>query len=35
MQVEHAEIIVWVAPTAAVVASDMEKAQAEVGVDGD
>jgi preprotein translocase subunit SecD len=35
MQVEHSERTVWVAPTAAVVASDIEKAQPEVRTDGD
>jgi preprotein translocase subunit SecD len=34
MQVEHSDRTVWVAPTAAVVASDIEKAQPEVRADG-
>src|SRR5262245_47604681 len=34
MRVEHSERIVWVAPTAAIVASDIEKAQPEVGSNG-
>lgn len=35
MQVEHSETMVWVSPAAAVVASDIEKAQPEVRDDGD
>jgi preprotein translocase subunit SecD len=35
MQVEHSERMVWVAPTAAVVAGDIEKAEPEVRDDGD
>src|SRR5262245_12120856 len=34
MQLEHSNRTVWVAPTAAVVASDIEKAQPEVRDDG-
>jgi preprotein translocase subunit SecD len=35
MQVEHSDQVVWVSPTAAIVASDIEKAQPEVDpVDG-
>jgi hypothetical protein len=34
MQVEHSERMAWVAPTAAVVASDIENAQPEVRADG-
>src|SRR5438128_2140120 len=34
MQVEHSNRVVWVSPTAAVIASDIEKAQPEVRADG-
>src|SRR2546422_8753055 len=34
MQVEHSNGVVWVAPTAAVTASDIEKAQPEIRADG-
>ena len=34
MQVEHSDRTIWVAPTAAVVASDIEKAQPELRADG-
>ncbi len=34
MQVEHSDRVVWVAPTAAVTASDIEKAQPETTPDG-
>src|SRR3989442_934463 len=34
MQVEHSNRVIWVAPTAAVTASDIEKAQPEVRTDG-
>jgi preprotein translocase subunit SecD len=34
MQVEHSNRVVWVAPTAAVIASDIEKAQPEITPDG-
>ena len=35
MQVEHSNRVVWVAPTAAIVASDIERAQPEINsVDG-
>ena len=35
MQVEHSDRVVWVSPTAAVVASDIEQALPEVRADGD
>jgi preprotein translocase subunit SecD len=35
MQLEHSEKMVWVAPTAAVVGSDIEKAQPEIRDTGD
>jgi preprotein translocase subunit SecD len=35
MQVEHSDRFVWVSPTAAVTASDIEKAQPEVNSNGD
>ncbi len=34
MQVGHSDRIVWVSPTAAITASDIEKAQPEVRADG-
>jgi preprotein translocase subunit SecD len=35
MQIEHSDRVVWVAPTAAVVASDIEKAQPNTSKTGD
>jgi len=35
MQVEHSDRTIWVAPTAAIVASDIEKAQPEIRDGGD
>ena len=35
MQVEHSDRFVWVAPTAAITESDIEKAQPDVRADGD
>ena len=35
MQVENSERVIWVAPTAALIASDIEKAQPEVRSGGD
>jgi len=35
MQVEHSNRVVWAAPTAAVVATDIEKAQPQVRPNGD
>src|SRR2546430_13526575 len=34
MQVEHSNGVVWVSPTGAVIASDIEKAQPEIRADG-
>jgi len=35
MQLEHSDRTIWVAPTAAVVAGDIERAQPEIRADGD